>query len=212
MSSSHVTPWSLLATEGDALAERLASEEVLEGLRQTIGAVGDAVWEALYGELAAMLHRFCEVDLAGPLVRGWCCYRDLRRAGAATLGTDQSATVDLDQRKVVLTKEPRIELVLVNGPVEDVVAVLAFELRVEVTAHTLVAVVRDGRLVALTGGTLDLTVSLRAGEREIAGVRRSRPAELVVPLGDGILLAAVPAQRESGSSSAGVTEPGRSRG
>lgn len=212
MSSSRVTPWSLLAAEDDALAERLASEAVLDGARQTIGAVGDAVWKALYGELAEILRRFCEVDLAGPLVRGWCCYRDLRRAGEATLGTDQSATVDLDQRKVVLTKDPRIELVLVNGPVEDVVAVVAFELRVEATAHTLVAVVRNGRLVTLTGGALDLTVSLRAGDREIAKVQRSRPAELVVPLGDGILLAAVPAQRESGSSSAGVTGPGSSRG
>jgi hypothetical protein len=208
MTSSRVTPWSLLATDGDALAENLAAEAVLDGTREVVGAVGDAVWTALYGELVEVLRRICEVDLVEPLVRGWCSYRDLRRAGAETLGTDRAALVDLDQRKVTLTKQPRVEMVVVNGPVEAVVAVLTFELRVEVTAHTLVAVVRNGRLVELTGGALDLAVSLHAGAREIAAAHRSREARLVVPLGDGILLATVPRQRETPDPTGGGDRPG----
>ncbi len=200
MNGSRVTPWTLLAEDENALAERLSAQDVLEGSRRAVGAVGAPVWAALTGELAGILRRLCEVDLAVPLVRGWCGYRELRRAGEATLGTEQTATVDLDRRKVTLTKQPRVELVVAHGPVTDVVAVLAFQLRVEVTAHALVAVVRSGRLVSLSGGRLDVAVSLHAGGRQLLAASRSCPAEAVVPLGDGIVLAAVPAQRESGAA------------
>jgi len=179
---------------GGPLVDALTSEEVLADAAGKLGTLSSSLWGTAYAELGGMLRGFLDIDLGATVVAGWCAHRDLVKAGRETLTAPGTVLVPLTGRDVTLAKRPAVELVLGDA----VLTTLVFELRLDVHVDTATGVVRGGRLVELTTGTCHVKATLSCEGSKLRSADYHFDPRVGCPLGDGILLAAVPAQRESG--------------
>ncbi len=172
------------------LARRLRETDALASGREDLRVVGGAVWDGAYEQLAAMATDFLDLDIATVLVNGWRKHRELVGAAAVTSADDSTVVVPLGGRDLRLVRHPRVDAQLGTLTLPAV----RFELAVDVAVLGVAGVVAGGRLVALTGGRCEVTVSLSAAGRLLADRTRTVDPHLSVPLGAGISLG-VPPQR-----------------
>lgn len=130
-----------------------------------LGHLSRAASRAVDAEISSVVDRLLEVDLAQTLISGWRKYSALREAAQRSLAEPRTpVVVDLVTHRVHLDHEPRIALV-----VDDVtVAELDLLITVVFDITALAATVREGRLVALSGGKCTVSGSLAIETVEVA--------------------------------------------
>ncbi|GAA4346473.1 hypothetical protein [Angustibacter luteus] len=187
ISDGAVSGIPLLAVVGAGADDLVAQLERAGALEPATGALeraGKALWEAGLSELAEVARGFLGADLGGLLVVGLQRTRELVEAGRATRGTADRVLVDLTGRELTVVQHPTVDVMV--GPRR--LAEIPFELRLVVTLAALAAVVRDGRLVELTSGTGQATVTLSTHGEVVASGSRPFDPHLTVRLGDGVRL------------------------
>ncbi|GAB3406776.1 hypothetical protein [Flindersiella endophytica] len=108
-------------------------------------------------QVAGMVHNLLEYDVGDLLVRGWKAYSQLRSAARRTVeNSGQEEVVELATHTVTWIYKPKVDM-LVNG---RKVNSLEFVLTVEFEINGLVAVVRNGHLMALRSGECVITTTL----------------------------------------------------
>jgi hypothetical protein len=170
-----------LAELAGTLAEQGGGRVATRVLRQA----SDSVRSAVGAEVMRSVDGLLDLDLGGMLLAGWRKHRALTAAAQqsrAAPGT--SFVVSLAEHTVTSTHRPRVDL-LVR---EKRVARVHLELSVRFTVRGLAATVRDGKLVALTGGAAEIDVELSVEDRQLAHRTRRVDLPLVVRLGDGVPL------------------------
>jgi hypothetical protein len=179
-----LTAAEILAAQHPALDQNLAAARALDDAANQYPKVGRSVWHASYKELANVVLRLLNLDIGMVMVEGWTKVGDLREAGRHTLGTGERAVVELAGKTLTLTQHPRVQVVLYDSVIKE----LIFDVRVDVEVVELAGVVANGRLVQLTSGTCTATVSLGLVGVEVARARQDFNPGYVVPLGNGINL------------------------
>jgi hypothetical protein len=165
---------------GERLTQALGEQGVgsfLSGL-QGLSREGLA---AVRAEVAAVVQKLMDADLGDLVVGGWRTQADLIAAAKRTIKEpNTSAVVDLVKHTVTSSHNSSIDIL-----VEDVrVASVALELSAEFGMKGLAATVRHGRLVAISGGSCDVKVTLSAEGRQL-GARQDRvPLQLIIRLGE----------------------------
>ncbi|MFE3581087.1 hypothetical protein [Streptomyces vinaceus] len=155
----------------EALADSLRAHGAVTGLLPGVRGLTGAADRAVGHELAAVVNGFLDLDLVSLVASGWSKYRALKEAARRTRRSPGSEeVVALATHSVTSAHHPSVDL-LVDGARAATVGV---NLTVLFRITGLVAVVRDGRLVAAREGRLDLPAALRLRE----------PIELLP--GDGI--------------------------
>ncbi len=186
MTTGPVTARDVLAPTDAQLDDLVQPTPELEEARMVAGAVTGTLWAVTLREAGRAAAAFLDFDLGDVMLAGWAKLEELKEAGRRTLGTLEGQTVELAGRDLVLRQHPNVELTWQDVPV----ASIPFEVLVEVRVHAVVAVIRDGSLVRLDGGSCDVDVSLEAPGGAILGPRTaSMVPGLVVDLGDGFRLA-----------------------
>jgi hypothetical protein len=168
-----------------ALVRALDRQRALRLLSDGLTGLSRSGFSAVTTEVAAMVHGLLALDLGDLLIGGWRKYGALtaaaRRTGAAP---GSSEIVELVSHTVTSVHEPEVD-VLVR---EVRVATIHIELSVEFKIDGLAATVWDGQLVALEGGSCDITASLAVEGKRLAERTRHTRAPLVVRVGDGVAL------------------------
>lgn len=159
-----------------SLNERGITGSAVEGVRRLSASARQAVKD----EIATVADGLLDFDLGSVLVSGWRKYTELTRAAERTLAVPGSEeVVILAAHKVSSTHHPSVEL-LVDGVKVDT---FVFELTVEFALTGVVAVVRQGELVALRGGECVVTATFTCeGVPLVPQQKKSIDLAFVVPL------------------------------
>ncbi|MFB7783822.1 hypothetical protein ACFC1D_14020 [Streptomyces vinaceus] len=174
-----------------ALADSLRAHGAVTGLLPGVRGLTGAADRAVGHELAAVVNGFLDLDLVSLVASGWSKYRALKEAARRTSRSPGSEeVVALATHSVTSAHHPSVDL-LVDGARAATVGV---NLTVLFRITGLVAVVRDGRLVAARSGQCaveaklavrDIVVAAREGRLDLpAALRLREPIELLP--GDGI--------------------------
>jgi hypothetical protein len=159
----------------------------------------DAILEHLIDEeIDVALDRACGTSVAELLLRGWHQLTALDQAARASLdapGSEQP--VALGRHAITAEQHPELDI-LVSG-VPALTVRLALLARLEVL--DVVAVVAGGALVALQGGSVDVTVELSAAELPLATATAQLDLETAFPLPEPVDLRGwqrlIPAARQA---------------
>ncbi|GAA5152649.1 hypothetical protein GCM10023321_21720 [Pseudonocardia eucalypti] len=140
--------------------------------------------------------------VADLVLDGWRKYRELIKAAEDSRNNPGSpAAVELATHEIGVTNRYPVD-VYVNG---NLVKTLAFELAVFLELHSVVAELRDGRLVAVRAGELRAGARLALDGVTLAEGTLPLAVAPLVPLGAGLEL--VPARPASAASSPGPAAP-----
>lgn len=161
-SATSLTAAEILAGAHRDLDRELASAGALDDAAGRHPRIGRTVWEASYKELATVVLRLLDLDIGTVMIEGWLKVRELREAADRTRGTSQRAVVGLAGKTLTLVQHPRVQVVLLDSVVKE----LVFDVRVDVEVIDLSAVVADGSLVALSAGECTASVGLGLGGAE----------------------------------------------
>jgi hypothetical protein len=173
-----------------ALAERLDATGALDAARERVAGLGADVWAGARSQLAGIAADFCALDVASVVVSAWRKHRALVDAAETTLATGATVVVPLGSRRISLVEHPSIDVTMGRATV----AVVRFELALDVDVEGVAGVVRAGALVALQGGRCDVSARFAAAGVTLGERKASYDPGLAVPLGSGLVLA-VPTQR-----------------
>lgn len=173
------------------LAQQLQGANALDEAAAVLSAAGSALWDTAYAELATFAEDFLRFDVVGAVLAFWCASEELIEAGEATRGTGAVELPRLVERDMRLAKHPAVDLVLMRKRI----ATLTFDVTLDLHADVLTGTVRDGKLVALTGGPCTVTVTLGLGRKELAKGARTVDRHLALGLGTGLPLPVIPGQR-----------------
>lgn len=162
----------LLFGEGDKVAAELRRAV---RRRDLIGPAGlgrlssRAAAQAVGEQVSSIGQELVDLDAGDVLVRIWRKRKDLIKAAQQTLDDPGSAaTVVLAAHDVHVDHQPRVE-VLVEGVR---IATVTFDLALDLKVQALVAVLRDGALVEIAQGDVDVTGTLSVyGEKVLTRTR-----------------------------------------
>jgi hypothetical protein len=170
-----------LADLAGTLAEQGGGRAASRVLRQA----SDSVRSAVGAEVMRAVDALLDLDLGGLLLAGWRKHRSLTAAAQQSHAAPRtSIVVSLAEHTVTSTHRPRVDLLVRDKRVASV----HLQLSVRFTVRGLAATVRDGKLVALTGGAAEIGVELSVEDQELAHRTRRVDLPLVVRLGDGVPL------------------------
>lgn len=130
----------------------------IKGFRHLSGAA----LRAVSGQLAEVVLTSLDLlDVKEMLVNGWSKHQDLREAAIRTQAVAGSEElVVLATHRIDSTHQPSIDLIVKETTVHTCV----FDVTVEFNLTGVLAVVRQGMLAALRGGTCVITAKLTLGE------------------------------------------------
>jgi hypothetical protein len=194
----------LAGAGGDSLAELAGTLAEQGGGRvaaRVLRQASDSVRSAVGAEVMRSVDGLLDLDLGALLLAGWRKHRALTAAARESRAAPGTAVVrELAVHTVTSTHRPRVDL-LVR---EKRVASVHLELSVRFTVRGLVATVRDGKLVALTGGDTEISADLSVEDRQLASRTRRVDLPLAVRLGNGIPLGrpSAPSGADAGAGSA----------
>jgi hypothetical protein len=153
---------------------------------RSVGGLSSAAQHEVRRQVAVVASGVLDLDLVDLVVGGWRKHAALVEAARRTLavpGTKE--VVDLASHRIRSVHQPYLT-VLIDGVQ---VAKVDFELTVVFDVKALVAVVREGRLVALRGGLCEVAATLAAEGVLLVQQRRQLDLNARLPLGVGIQLA-----------------------
>ncbi|MEU9305888.1 hypothetical protein [Streptomyces sp. NPDC048269] len=179
----------LLGPQGqapDALADALHAHGAVTGVLPRVRGLTPAAGRAVERELATVVNGFLDLDLVSLVASGWSKYRALKEAARRTRQYPGSEEiVALATHSITSAHHPSVDL-LMDGAKAATVGV---SLTVLFKISGLVAVVRDGLLVAVRSGqcaveaTLavrDIVVASREGQLDLPATLRLRePIDLL---------------------------------
>jgi hypothetical protein len=177
---------------GQALSEHGLAETTLRGTRRLAASAYGAVDE----RIGALVGGLLEMDLGDALVTGWRRYAALVDSARRTLaapGTEE--VLALATHRVAAEHRPHVDLLL------DGVRLNSFEFMITCVFDLtgVAAVVRDGDLVALRGGSCLATVTLCLEGARLARRQQGFDPGLVVRLPAPVPLIAEPALATQGA-------------
>jgi len=185
---SHVSVRAILF--GDAPATDVVSgtpgwNAVVDGLGAALSAVSAAGRQLAVRELGSALAGLSNLDVGELLVAGWRKHGILAEAARATRAdAAASEVVQLATHRISAAHRPYVEIV-VNGAT---IATVGFELGLTLDVDAVLATVRHGRIAAVHGGRLTVTVALTAAGRDIVARSATLDPAFTLNLGDGIAL------------------------
>lgn len=139
-----------------AIARHLSSS-LNDEVRGALDALPNAAREAALRQVASRAAGLLSAGLPEVIVGGWRKHKDLTEAARRTLGMAGSTEVlDLASHRITASQEPYVT-VLLDG---QQVATIHFGLSFAADIGTLLATVEAGRLVALSAGRCEMTVTL----------------------------------------------------
>ncbi|MFD7079708.1 hypothetical protein [Streptomyces sp. NPDC059918] len=170
----------------EALADSLRNSGAVTGLLPGVHGLTTAADRAVGRELATVVNGFLDLDLVSLVASGWAKYQSLTEAARRTRRSPGSEeVVALATHAITSAHHPSVDL-LVDGARAATVAV---NLTVLFRITGLVAVVRDGRLVAARSGQCaveaklavrDVVVAAREGRLDLPATLRLRePIDLL---------------------------------
>jgi hypothetical protein len=169
------------------LSHALDEQQVGRNLKDWVGNLSEAGYQAIDGQLAETANEALNGDLGSLVLAAWQKWGKLVDAAKATVEEPERAeVVTLDEQRIVSQRRPHVD-VLVDGAK---VTSFTFILSLEFIIKTLVAVVRHGSLVAVQCGTTVVvgTLELEGCPRPIKQCQRTIDLPLAVNLGPGIPL------------------------
>jgi len=177
---------------GRAIEEHGLAESTLRGTRR----LAASAYGALDERIGALVGELMQIDLGDALVAGWTRYAALVDSARRTLaapGTEE--VLALATHRISAEYHPRVDLLL------DGVQLNSFEFTAAAVFDLtgVAAVVRDGALVALRGGSCLVTVTLCLEGARLARRQRDLDPGLVVRLAAPVPLVAKPTMASSGA-------------
>ncbi|GHB51409.1 hypothetical protein GCM10010347_21490 [Streptomyces cirratus] len=179
----------LLGSEDSApgvLAESLQAHRAAAGVIPGGRGLTPAAGRAVESELATVVNGFLDLDLVALVAAGWSRYRALTEAARRTRqypGSEE--VVALATHRITSAHHPSVDLLVDGAPT----ATVGVDLTVVFKITGLVAVVRDGLLVAVRSGQCaveaklavrDIVVASRKGRLDLPATLRLRePIDLL---------------------------------
>jgi hypothetical protein len=181
-----ITIQKFLLGNGD-LTVALQASDAAADVRQHLGGFAHATMDAAVRELGTIGAALLDRDIGQVLLDAWAAHRALVAAGERTLTDPRGEEiVDLGPHQVTLDDGPEIDVV-VNG---STVAAITLTLSLEIEVKALTAVVRKGRLVAVTAGPFDVDASIKIEGQTVASREAQLHLPIPLPVGSGIDLTA----------------------
>ena len=170
----------------EVLSQALDARRMLEAIGEGAGRADGAFHRVLNGEVAkAGGELLSGLDLGAVLLGGWQRYRDLRIAARSTVERPGSTeTVRLAEHAITSKHSPYVD-VFVDG---QRVTRVAFGIDLSFTIALMQATVRDGRLVGLSAGDCEASVTWSVRNFPVARNTMPIAIPLQVGLGRGIVL------------------------
>lgn len=154
------TALDLLFSAGEyppAAIARHLSQALNDEVRDALDGLPETAREAAVRQVATRAAGLLSVGLPEVIVAGWRKHKDLTDAARRTLGLPGSTEVlDLASHRITASQEPYVTVLLDGQPV----ATIHFGLSFAADIGTLLATVEAGRLVALSAGRCEITVTL----------------------------------------------------
>jgi|SRR5262245_825857 len=169
------------------LTQSMETGGVAAEVLRSIGRLSNAAQVEVKRQVAVVAGGVLDVNVVDLLVGGWRKHAALVAAARHTLVVPGSEeVVDLASHRIRSVHRPYVSVLI-----DDVqVAKIDFELTVVFEIKALVAVVRAGRLVALSGGQCEAAATIAAEGVLLVQQRRLLDLNARLPLGDGIQLLA----------------------
>jgi hypothetical protein len=179
----------LLSGDGQQDADGVARALDAQGLRDVIGdaasSLSSTARKAVGDEVSSVAHRLLDVDVADAVLAGWTKHTDLIQAARRTRETPGSREIlDLATHRITATHESDVDFFIDELRIAHIVVRLSLDFEVK----GLVAIVGDGRLTAIAGGSCTVTVTLTAKDRRLLQHKGSIDLPLTVRLGAGFAL------------------------
>jgi hypothetical protein len=179
----------LLSEDSQQDEDRVARAIEEQGLRDVIddaaSSMSGTARKALGAEVSTVAERLLDTDLIDAILTGWTKHTDLLRAARHTRDAPGSREVmDLITHRIRASHESGVDFFIDELRIAHIV----FQLILEFEVKGLVAVVSDGRLMAIAGGSCIVTIMLTAKERRLLQHKASIDLPLVVRLGSGFPL------------------------
>jgi hypothetical protein len=160
----------------EALSRSFSQHGVAQSALQGLCSLSGSALHAVNHEIATIADGLLNLDLGDVLLGGWQKYSQLTHAAQRTLASPGSEElVVLATHRVVSTHHPSVELLIDGVKVHT----LVFELTVVFDLNGVIAVLRQGNLVALRAGQCEVTVTLTL---EKTPLELSRHGHLNLPL------------------------------
>jgi hypothetical protein len=160
----------------EALSRSFSQHGVAQSALQGLCSLSGSALHAVNHEIATIADGLLNLDLGDVLLGGWQKYTQLTQAAQGTMASPGSEElVVLATHRVVSTHHPSVELLIDGVKVHTFV----FELKVVFDLNGVIAVLRQGNLVALRAGQCEITVSLTL---EKTPLELSRHARVNLPL------------------------------
>lgn len=160
----------------ETLTRSFQEQGVAQSALRSACHLSGAALQALNHEIATVTEGLLKLDLGDMLISGWRKYTELSKAAHRTLASPGcEEIVVLATHRVASTHHPSVE-VLIDGVK---VHTFVFELKVIFDLNGVIAVVRQGNLVALRAGECVVTATLTL---QGATLELSRKGHLNLPL------------------------------
>jgi hypothetical protein len=170
-----------------ALTTVLTKAGVIGAATATLTSLSRVGRGAVGSQIATVAQGLLDLDVGEIVTEGWRRMEDLVEAAKRSLATPGSSeVVDLATHSVSSKHSPKVEM-LVNNVV---IAKVELELSLELVLKSVVATIRDGRLVEVHSGDCDITGKLSAEGRQLAKREAHYEVPALLRLGAGIPLVA----------------------
>ncbi|MEG3614135.1 hypothetical protein [Isoptericola haloaureus] len=168
---------------GEAVHRQGVAGTALQGVRHATSATSEAV----AAEVAAVADGLLDLDLGDVLLRGWRSSADLLAAGRRTARSPGREVVALATHRVTGSHHPRVDLMVDGVRLRR----FTFELSVVLVLTGVAAVVEGGALVAVRGGSAEITGTLSLDGVRLVERRRTVDVGLLVHLRRPLVLVPV---------------------
>jgi hypothetical protein len=187
---------------GTAVASTPAWRTVLDGLGGVLATLSPEGQLTLYQEVSRAIGGLLNLDVVEVLVGGWRKHRALHAAAGRTRASGGAEQVELASHRITTTHRPYLE-VSANGVK---IITLHFDLGLTLDVETLVATVRQARIMAVQGGRCTVTAGLGCEGVPLASRQVMLDPHVTLALAEGIRLLAdehQPAEPARGSAAVG---------
>ena len=172
-------------SDGDGVAEGAQQETGADTLGAHLERLPPALRAAAAEQIVTLVARVLDRRLVDLLGSGWRKWEQLAEAGRRTLhDPGEVEIVELVDHEIASIQRPHVDITFDGRKVAEVGA----EAAVEITLHSVTAVVEEGRLSALRSGRADVDARLSIEGALVAEASRQVDLSIEIALGDGIPL------------------------
>jgi hypothetical protein len=179
--------WKDARRAGESLECQLREASVSRDVLAT-NPVDARVFPVLDERISEAVRGAIDLNLGDVVIGAWTGYRTLREAAATTRAGGPPVDVMLAEHEITMVHHPVVDI-LVDGVLTGQ---LTFDLVLSLLVRSAIAVVDNGRLIALRGGEVAAKAALELRGTTLAEGERTCLAGMVVTLGSGVDLVGTP--------------------